>query len=69
MYIVKVGDQPYIGMELGIWEKQEDAVKCAERYIKNSASLVEWVKKEDGKWSSGCNWLQISEVKINHDLY
>ena len=69
MYIVKVGDQPYVGMELGIWETWEAAVECAERYIKNSAYFVEWVKSGEGKWSCGCNWLQISEIEINHDLY
>ena len=69
MYIVKVGDQPYVGMELGIWETWEGAVECAKRYIKNSAYFVEWVEAGEGKWSCGCNWLQISEIELNHDLY
>jgi hypothetical protein len=69
MYIVKVGDQPYVGMELGVWESREDAVKCAERYIKRSVNFVNWVKREEGKWAEGSNWLQITEIKINQDLY
>lgn len=69
MYIVKVGDQPYVGMELGIWETREGAVGCAERYIKNSAYFVEWVKNGEDKWSCGCHWLHICEVELNHDLY
>ena len=51
MYIVKVGDQPYVGMDLGVWEKRDGAVGCAERYIKNSAYFVEWVKNGEDKWS------------------
>ena len=69
MYIVKVGDQPYVGMELGVWESWEDAVKCAERYIERSAHFVNWVKREEGKWFEGSNWLQIFEIKMNQDLY
>mgnify|MGYP003627532369 FL=1 len=69
MYIVKVGDQPYVGMDLGVWEKRDGAVGCAERYIKNSAYFVEWVKTGEDKWSCGCHWLHIYEVELNHDLY
>ena len=69
MYIVKVGDQPYVGMELGVWDSWDDAVKCVERYIEKSAYFINWVKQEEGKWSEGSNWIHIYELKLNQDLY
>lgn len=69
MFIVKVGEQPYIGMELGFWETREDAVKCAERYMSNSVDDVVWANKDEGIWISGSNWLHVYEIKLESDLF
>jgi len=70
MFIVKVGEVPYVGTELGFWETRENAIKCAERYIKNSTTGVTWVKRgNEDSWSSGCNWIQIYGITLEMDLF
>ena len=69
MFMVKVGQEPYIGLELGFWDSWDEAVNCVNRYISKTSDEISWVNKGEGIWFSGSNWIHIYKIRINNDLF
>lgn len=69
MFMVKAGDEPYKGIEVGFWREKSDAIECAKRFMKQTEMEDNWIEKEEGIWMADCYWIHVIEVKEQVDLF